>query len=451
MSGDDGDAKRGARDGKRRTEHFSDLKTDGPNESSFIIQHTDLCFVNAIRRAVISNVQNVAVDFDPTNLVPFDINNPLTSGIYFKKNTSVIDNEKLGRQIALIPICVDENRLQGYDPNTFKFLIKVKNTSDQIITVKSNDIRVLDSTGAEVQKSVRDALFPACPITKDHIIVVRLKPSPTGDGDGEEIDVEFRARLGTGRENACWSPTNKCVFGFVRDEKISDKNFESFIENMRKDYEEGGAILSREEIARVKKQYLTSQGQRDYAVDVDDNPLAIQFTIETVNRLDPAFVFFQGIRVLSRKVKDLKAEIAKITAEDDDKGWGGYVDEFSATPPRVKIVQKSNMDDMFEITVHQEDDTLGNLVQGLLYRHWNLKGNYAAPKGAAFFGYNLPHPLEDHIVFHIKVNAGDKLGRVMEDGLSWCIKLIDELSVEFAEFSNIRKIKFVDEILKNKA
>jgi DNA-directed RNA polymerase subunit L len=281
--------------------------------------------------------------------------------------------------------------------------------------------------------------------------VVRLKPSPTGTSEGEEIDVEFRARLGTGRENACWSPTNKCVFGFVRDDKTFDKNFESFLENMRKDFEEG-VTLSRDEIARAKDQYSTLQGQRDYAVDVDDNPLAIRFTIETVNRLDPAFVFFEGLRVLSKKVKDLKDEIAKITSkEDDDKGWG-YTDvdaEFSATPPRVKIVNQSNMDDMFEITVHQEGHTLGNLVQGLLYRHWNLKGNDTSPKGAAFFGYTEPHPLEDHIVFHIKVNAGDNLGSVMDEGLSWCIKLIDDLSVEFADFANLRKIKVVDETVKS--
>lgn len=450
---DDGVASRGVRAPERNTDHFYGLNYEAPHHVHFTIKGVDLPVINSARRSVISEAPTVGVGFDPANPSTYDSNNPFSSGFKATTNTTILNHEQIFRQLSMIPICVDENRLDGYDPNTFKFILKVKNTTDHTITVKSSDIRVLDSTDAEVKQSVRDALFPPCPITKDHIIVVRLRPSPTGTGDGDEIDVEFRARLGTGRENACWSPTNKCVFGFVRDEATFERNFNTHLDEIKSKAPEG-SIISREDIARIKQQFSTLEGQRAFATDEDDNPVAVLFTIETVNRLNPAFVFFQALRVLSKKVRDFNDEFSNASgasgAKEGDGGWG--TDDFSATPSRVKIVQQPNMDDMFEITVYQEGHTLGNLVQGLLYRHWNLKGNYPSKSKAAFFGYSEPHPsassLEDHIVFNIKVNPGDDLVRVMNDGLSWCVKLIDDLSIEFAEFADLRKIKIVEETVK---
>ena len=441
------DAKRGARVRGKRTKHFYDLKEDKLSYSAtFFIEGVDLCVINSARRAVISDVKNVAVDFDPSNPVPFDIKNPLTSGIFFKKNTSVTDNEKLGRLISLIPICVDENRIKGYHPNIFKFIIKAKNNGEEILSIKSSDIRVLDPADSEVSKAVRDSMFPACPITNDHILIVRLKPSPLPSQEGEEIDIEFRARLGSGRENACWSPVCKCAFGFVRNDELFERNLAALIENLRLEYEQGGKTFTREDYERERNQYATLDGQRNFSIDENDNPVAIQFNIESVNRLRPTYLFREGLSVLSQKMKDFMDGIK----DYDEEGWGAEnendVDAAFEAPSRIKIVKQANMDDMFEIAVNDEGHTLGNLVQGLLYRHWNMnsRSQEGGAKGVVFIGYTEPHPpgtgassSDDRIVFYIKVNPGDRLGKVMEEGLSWCIDYVESIKNEFAEFAGL--------------
>ena len=429
------DAKLGARALEKRTKHFCSLTEDRTNNSAtFVAEGVDLCVLTAARRVIMADVLTVAVDFDPTNPVHYDIKNPLTSGILFKKNSSVLNNERLGHAISFVPIHVDENRIRGYDPNTFKFVLKVKNNGDEVMDVKSSDIRVLDPTDAEVPKALRDSMFPACPITNDHILIVRLKPSPLPSQEGEEIDVEFRARLGSGRENACWSPVSKCTFKFVRNDELFERNLLTVIEKLRLEYENGEKVFSREDVELARKQYATLDGQRDFSVDENDNPLAVEFTIDSVNRLRPTYLFHEGLTILSKKIKDFADEIAS-AKKDEDSGWGEIDVDAAFTPSRVKIVKQSNMDDMFEIVVSREDHTLGNLVQGLLYRHWNMKSG--TEKGAVFLGYTEPHPLENRIVFNIKVNPGDKLGKVMEDGLAWCIDYVDSLSKEFAEFGKV--------------
>lgn len=438
------DAKLGARAPGKRTEHFHGLQENAVhNSATFYLEGVDLCVANSVRRSIYSDVQTVAVDFDPSNPIPYDIKNPLTSGIDFKINTSVTDNEKLGRLISLIPICVDENRVKGYDPNTYKFVLKAKNNGDEVLSVKSSDIRVLDPTDAEVPKALRDSMFPPCPITNDHILIVRLKPSVIASQEGEEIDIKFRARLGSGRENACWSPVSLCYLEFVRDEEKFERNVAALIENLKSDYENAGKTLTREDIDRARKQYATLDGKRDFSVDEYDNPLLIKFTIDSVNRLRPIYLFHEGLTILSSKMKEFAKEIAKATDDENEKdesGWGGDeidVDAAFAAPSQVNIVKQPNMDDMYEIVVNHENHTLGNLVQGLLYRHWNMKGADAKKKGVVFFGYTEPHPLDDRIVFNIKVNPGDKLGKVMQEGLEWCIAHVEALAKEFAEFSRL--------------
>lgn len=439
------DAKLGARVKGGRTEHFYDLTEDKVNNSgTFFIEGVDLCLVNATRRAIMADVLNIAVDFDPTNPVPYDINNVMTSGIKFGFMNCVLDNEKFGRAISLIPICVEENRIKGYDPNTYKFVLKKKNNGDEVISVKTSDIVVLDPTGAEVPKALKDSMFPPCPITNDHLLIVRLKPSPLPSQDGEEVNLEFRARLGSGRENACWSPVSRCAYGFVRNDELFERSLVTVIETLKLEYENGGKVFTREDVERARNQYATLDGQRDFSVDANDNPLAIKFTIDSVNRLRPTYLFHEGMCILTKKMKDFSEEIAKASegiakASEEDSGWGGEIDVEAAfaTPSRVKIVKQPNMDDMYEIFVNQEDHTLGNLVQGLLYRHWNLNGTNGGAKGAMFFGYTEPHPLEARIVFNIKINPGDKLGKVMKDGLAWCIEYVDSIAKEFADFARV--------------
>jgi DNA-directed RNA polymerase subunit L len=95
----------------------------------------------------------------------------------------------------------------------------------------------------------------------------------------------------------------------------------------------------------------------------------------------------------------------------------------------VRVHALANMDDFYEVVVHAEDHTLGNLVQGLLYRHWVRDGRSEV---VSFVGYHQPHPLEDQIVFKVKVaRAGDDVRTRLAEGLDWVRAELEALAGVF--------------------
>ena len=193
---------------------------EGPSTSKFDVIGVDLCVVNALRRAVMADVTTVAIAFDPA-----DPKSERDAGIQFFKNTGVLHNEFLGHRISMVPLGFDERKIAGYDPALYKFVLKKKNQGDAVIDVTTGDFVVQDVTGAALPDLTR-TVFPPNAITGDHILLARLKPSANNDGDGEEISLEARARRGTGREHARWSPVSACYFR----NKIDEAKFEASLD-----------------------------------------------------------------------------------------------------------------------------------------------------------------------------------------------------------------------------
>jgi DNA-directed RNA polymerase subunit L len=417
-----------------------------PAFATFEIVGVDLCVVNALRRAIMSDVRTAAIPISKPTETDAD-------AVRFVKNTTVLNNEFLGHRISLAPLGFDEAQLAVFDPAKYKFVLRVKNTGAEVVNVTTGDFAVLDAADAAVPRAVRDAIFPPSPVTGDHVLLVRLRPGAGPEVEGEELHVECRARLGCGREHTRWSPVSACYF----QNKVDPEAFEASL--AAKLAAEGGPVPDPGSPAyeAARKQHAALDGLRDFVKNEHGEPAAFVFSLKTETRLRPAHLVLEGFRALVEKVKRLERGIREAQRmqqqvgggdEDDDDDGSGWGKKSKRTQPQQKqpgdgegdvdvapvtIVAMSNMEDFYEIVVGGEDHTLGNLVQGLLYRHWVRDGG---AKEASFVGYHQPHPLEDHIAFKVKcAKPGTDVGELMLGGLEWVIAHLRDIEAEWTRFA----------------
>ena len=111
------------------------------------------------------------------------------SDIKIIKNTSALHNEFLAHRLSLIPI--HYTNLDDFNPDKYLFVLKKQNNTNRTMDITTEHIEIKDITKDPpviMSDSFRENIFPRDPITKDFILINKLKPSKSGLGDeGEEL------------------------------------------------------------------------------------------------------------------------------------------------------------------------------------------------------------------------------------------------------------------------
>ena len=157
--------------------------------------NTDLAIINSIRRVILSEIPNLALEV-----------------VTIHKNTSPLNNEFLTSRIQLIPIWFDPTQIN--EVIDYKFVIAKKNNNKAPLNVTSNDIVVYDAKGEQID---RKKMFPPNTISRDFILITKLMPNFHSLTDGQEINIEMKAIKGTAKEHAKWCTVSKCSYTFVTD------------------------------------------------------------------------------------------------------------------------------------------------------------------------------------------------------------------------------------------
>jgi DNA-directed RNA polymerase subunit L/DNA-directed RNA polymerase alpha subunit len=402
---------------------FSSLVLSKPQPetaAAFEIRGVDLAVVNSVRRCIMTEV--------PTAAFRFDAGGGQGQGIRILSNTSSLHNEFVGHRISLVPLGFSENQLETFDPTHYSFVLKVKNTGmTGVRTVTTADVEVFDQTGARVKPEVSTALFPPSAVTGDHILLLRLKPSALGDGNGEEVSVECTATLGVGRDHARWSPVSSCFFRNKVDPGKAAAGLRQHLDDaIARRAAAGQPELSEAETARMSAQFATLDAHRCFYKDEHGDPDVFEFVIESTTRLQPTYLFYKALRVLVGK---LEAVAAALESPGGLEGLGGHL------VGKIEVGSYPNLDDFYHVTIRGEDHTLGNLLQGMLYRRWVREGRSAE---VSYVGYYQPHPLENHIIVKIKCAVpGDDVRARLADGIRWMVSSLSDLTLEFVRFSGL--------------
>ena len=378
------------------------------NDGKFIkfnIKNMDIAFVNSIRRIILSEIPNVGFNFD--------IHNITNSDIIINKNTCALHNEFLAHRISLIPIFIDDSEIVNFNPKKYKFIIKKKNNTANIINITTQDFEIYDENNKKYPDSIREYLFPKNPITNDYILITKIKPNLYDLQNGEEIDIEAFASKDIAKTHSRWCPVSQCSFGNVID--IESAN-EAFLIKVSKTESETGKKLTEEKIQSMRQQFNTLDAYRYYIKNMYDEPSEVEFMIETECRLTPQYIFGQSIDILKNKLLQFIEKLDK----------------------DIQIQPIPNVENFFELYIKDESYTLLNVLQSLIY-NFNLRQTESSI--LEFIGYYSSHPLDNVMILKIKFVKFLKekdtiqfLKNFLEENVKKIIEQLENYHTEWNEF-----------------
>lgn len=360
---------------------FSKYSKD-KNVSSFTISNIDLSIVNSLRRTILSDVQTVAFYFDINN------REPEKADIYIKTNDTPLHNEFLSQRISMIPIHVLNDEIKNWNSTEYEFSINITNESNKSITVTSKDIIV--KKNGKTDDKLRERMFPKNAITGDYILITKLPPSANKE---TKLEATMIAKRGTAEKSACWSSVSLCTYFNEIDEVKNKKKLEEYIEKHKNTLSKDAAVA----------RYNTLDYQRAYKRNEFLEPNEFTFKIEPECLLSVPTIVHNALSILSDKIQTL------VMFEDE----------------KISI---DSSDDVYNITINEENHTLGNLLQALLY---NIHVRENEGEDISFVGYFVPHPLDKRIILKVKSSLNE-------------FQIKDEMIESFRRIKNI-----IDDVLEN--
>lgn len=387
--------------------HFTDIaESNTGRHLRFRVNDVNVAVVNALRRGILAHVPSAAFDFVPSQQQPHQLihqqQNVVPGGVHIRKNTSPTHNEMLGHRMSLVPVCVDAQQLQllERDPQMYTFTVRAKNTSPtEVLHVTSADIQITDKEGKPVPRELRDALFPACPVTGGHILLTKLKPNPFGEGG--EVDIICSASVKTGAHHARWCPVSSCFFTNVIDREAADKAFEQAVQQ---------AKSSGARNVPTKQSFDALGAHRYYHKNRFGDPSRFDFRLESECGLRATYIVYLGFSALIQRVVGIREAL---DTRNENKvriaglGSRSRPDSSAAASSLTNNNKKKEDDDgIYDIHLVEEDHTCGNLIQALVYE-MQFRSAEKALRQIDYIGYHQPHPLANAIQMRIKMASPD--------------------------------------------
>merc|ERR1711991_39394 len=310
----------------------------------------------------------------------------------------------------MIPIYVDD--IDSFDPSKYLFRINVKNNSDSILNVTTNDFKVYLLDDLDGEKEIDNGLFfKPDPITKEHIIITKLKPDQFGSSEGEEINLECTLSIGTGKENAGYSPVSKVVFFNSLDEKEIKSEIKRLI---AKKQEENGDKLDKSEIQKIQRNFENFEAYRHFCKNEKGEPNKFNFEIESIGIMTVDEIMNKSLEIIDKNINYFNLAVSN---ENED----------------ITIEESPTVMDGLDITVLNQGHTLGNLIQSYLFINYIDNSS----EELKYVGYKVPHPLKKELVIRVQINQPDlnfdDKKQILKDVIQGNTEKINEI------ISNIKK------------
>jgi DNA-directed RNA polymerase subunit L len=369
---------------------FTDIKYDTPKRLSFTINNADLSVVNSVRRIILSEIPNAGFYFDASDIDHNDIK--------INKNTCALHNEFLGHRVSLVPLCFNENDLNDFDPSKYKFILKKQNNTFDIIDVTTKDFDIIDEQGNKYSESFKESVLPKNSITKDHILLTKLKPNlydEVSPPRGEEIDMECFPTINTAVKHARWSPVSQCAYGNTIDPEFASRRFEEVLHSYENEL---GRKATRTEQELQQKRFNTLEVFRCFKQNQYEEANCFDFKLESECNLRPAYLFFKACKILVEKLANFSDNLKNKKEEI------------------VKITKLSGVDHFYQIEIHHENYTLLNVLQCQIYNAC-FKERKASQNPLEYVGYYQPHPLDDVMILKLKLKDNENINNDFVSGL----------------------------------
>jgi DNA-directed RNA polymerase subunit L len=380
------------------------------NKITFNVQEIDVSIMNSIRRIILADIQNVALDFQPYEFDQRKVN--------IIENTCSLHNEIILQRLSMIPLKFDENEIYNFEETKYKFILKKINNTNKMMNVTTEHIEIYDENDKKYDEKFTRKIFPKNKLSGDFILITKLKPNLFNKNNGDVLDINMLASKKTANQYAGFGYVSCCVYFNVVDEKEAKKELNKRLDNPED--------LSKTDI---ENNFNTLDKYRYFIKNEYGEPNYFEYHIESESRVRPEFLFFKAIIILKNKIENLITNI---------------IDN------NVKVDKIEGGDNFYSFEIKNEKHTLGNLIQSLFYNKF-IRENEG--KVIEYIGYNCPHPLEDDLILKIKFNnkikESELNGIIIDDGLVFIQNYLDNINKKWIEFSklNNKSIEEVNEYL----
>jgi DNA-directed RNA polymerase subunit L len=350
--------------------HFTNFISNTKNSRiNFEIKDIDVSVVNSIRRTVFTDIPSIGFYFDLNNHF---VENDLT----IEQNDSPLHNEFIAHRLSLIPIHFDKDEIDNWSQQEYQFILNKSNTTNQIVNVTTGDFQILNTkTDKLMPDSFIKRLFPANEITKDHILLTKLKPNLEDNDKGNHIKISGHARKGVGRDCICWGVVSECTYFNTVDEDVAQSVIDEQIKGKTKD-----------EQSSMIQDFNSLQRYRYYKKNKFGDPNSFQFSLESETGMSAKYILYQSFVILTNMFKKLLVELN----EKNDS--------------EVITIVPADVPNMYVITFKNHTHTVGNMIQShMLNNHIRNKPDNDS-YDLDYVGYSVPHPLEELFILKVKFN-----------------------------------------------
>lgn len=380
---------------------FKDIQKND-NKISFIVEDIDVSILNSIRRTILSDIPNVAFDFEP-----YEFDNKKVDII---TNTCSLHNEIILQRLSMIPLKFTENEINDFDPLKYKFKLSKTNNTNKMLNVTTGDIQIFDENDKKYPDSFIRKIFPKNKISNDFILLTKLKPNNYDKEKGDSIEINMIASKKTAKDYAGFGYVSKCVYHNIVDK---DKAKQAL-----KELKEKNKNLNSKELEDLEKDFNTLDKFRYFKTNKYDEPNSFQFDIESEARVSPEYLFFKSIEIIKGRLQRLLENII------DNK---------------ITINKIKNTENLYEFIIENEGHTIGNLIQSILY---NIHIRENEKKNINFIGYKCPHPLENTLIINIKftnnINSTE-VNAIFRKGITDIQDILDNINKKWIDKSKVDK------------
>lgn len=318
--------------GSSTTKFFTNItnKLDG-YDLRFTVEYVPLFLVNGIRRFSMNSIPIGGFRDEPPSVAKDK------RSIAIHQNHTLLYNEMIVTRIAMIPIKQDKLPLiftkWDSETNTRKyywerqdtlpisnFTIKSSEQEPGKYDITTDDINVsFTSTDGVVQTIPSKEFFVRdLVIDQPALIHCLMFPYPS-----IEIPFEFTATptIGTGRENASYTPVGTTSMRFMEDEERVKLVFQDWMAQKKQErVDKGIPPLSEEELGVMERNFMLLEKQRIYKQDAR-GPTHFNMRIESIGSMKSCCILRESLKMMRLHNNDLYHSIkdTSIHFKDDNR------------------------------------------------------------------------------------------------------------------------------------
>ena len=322
--------------------------TEENGKLHFDFENVFLPYVNGLRRVILSNIPVVGINGFPNESCDINI----------IENDTSLNNEIIKHRVISIPVHV-LHPLKAIWKN-MKMVINVKNDTDTILPITSEHISLIDNeSGNKLKDTMTRKIFPPDPITGDFILICYLKPSSDKMKKLNELHLEATFSVLSPQVSSVYNCVSTVTFSNMIDLEKQELAWNKFQPTLDPTCD----------MELEKQNWKNLQGQHYYKENF------YNFAIKSIG-------FYKNKEILNMACSHISKNINNI------KSLQGV---------KIEKSKRSNIDNTYDIILHNQSYTIGNILKKTIYDSYY-------PKDVSYVGFVVEHPHDTYSILRLSFN-----------------------------------------------